>query len=203
MSTIAVFLALGGTSWAVARNSVGTRELKDDAVTSAKVRDGAIARRDLAADVAQAGPRGPRGAQGPAGPVGPSEVVQVRRVAGVGIPSQGGRSVLLASLTLDPGAWSIEAQTTVRYDPSSPGSEWFTCRLETAAGTDVGSGMMRVGTDAYAAVAGVVSARGATTLPTSTLITFICSHPSPIALPDAEATATVVMATRVGAVHDR
>lgn len=72
MSTIAVFVALGGTSWAVARNSVGNRELKNGAVTSAKVRDGTLTSKDLAPGTALArGQRGPAGPSGPIGPVGP------------------------------------------------------------------------------------------------------------------------------------
>jgi hypothetical protein len=69
MSTIAVFLALGGTSYAVARNSIGNRELKRDAVTSAKVKNRSLTASDLALS-ARGGPRGPRGLQGPAGPPG-------------------------------------------------------------------------------------------------------------------------------------
>lgn len=72
MSTIAVFLALGGTSYAVARNSVGTPQLKNNAVTSAKVRDGALQAQDFAAGALLRGPRGPAGPQGQAGPAGPS-----------------------------------------------------------------------------------------------------------------------------------
>jgi hypothetical protein len=66
MSTIAVFIALGGTSYAVARNSIGTTQLKNNAVTSAKVRNGSLKRGDLASS-ARVGERGPRGPQGPAG----------------------------------------------------------------------------------------------------------------------------------------
>lgn len=69
MSTIAVFLALGGTSYAVARNSIGERELKDSAVTSRKVRDGALQTQDLAPGVLTKGARGPRGPEGPPGPL--------------------------------------------------------------------------------------------------------------------------------------
>ncbi len=75
MSTIAVFLALGGTSYAVARNSVGTRQLKSSAVTSGKIRNGTIQRKDMS-PVARVGTRGPRGAvgiQGAAGARGPSD----------------------------------------------------------------------------------------------------------------------------------
>ncbi len=72
MSTIAVFIALGGTSYAVARNSIGTRELKTGAVTSAKVKDGSLAAKDLSASALKRGPRGPAGPSGSLGPLGPA-----------------------------------------------------------------------------------------------------------------------------------
>ena len=70
MSTIAVFIALGGTSYAVARNSVGNAQLRKNAVTSAKVKDRSLRTSDLATS-ARVGQRGPRGLQGPSGPPGP------------------------------------------------------------------------------------------------------------------------------------
>ena len=69
MSTIAVFIALGGTSYAVARNSIGTAQLKSNAVTSAKIKNGTVATGDLAPS-ARGGQRGPRGPQGPPGTSG-------------------------------------------------------------------------------------------------------------------------------------
>lgn len=69
MSTIAVFLALGGTSYAVARNSVGTAQLRNSAVTSEKIRNATIQRKDLSA-AARVGSRGPRGALGAPGAAG-------------------------------------------------------------------------------------------------------------------------------------
>lgn len=74
ISLIALFVALGGTSYAVVKlpaKSVGGRELKNNAVTSAKVRPRSIARSDLA-PTARLGLRGPRGTTGPAGPAGAS-----------------------------------------------------------------------------------------------------------------------------------
>jgi hypothetical protein len=72
ISLIALFVALGGTSYAVIKlpaKSVGNRELKSNAVTSAKIRARAIARSDLS-PAARVGSRGPRGATGPAGTSG-------------------------------------------------------------------------------------------------------------------------------------
>lgn len=73
MSTVAAFIALGGTSYAVTKlpkESVGERELKSNAVTSEKLRDGTVKPADLAPGTAITGPRGPRGAEGPAGRAG-------------------------------------------------------------------------------------------------------------------------------------
>jgi hypothetical protein len=63
-ATIALVLALGGTSYAVTalpRDSVGTAQLKAHAVTKSK----------LAPGVRTVGPRGPQGPQGFIGPAGP------------------------------------------------------------------------------------------------------------------------------------
>ena len=63
VALLALFVALGGTSYAAVklpRNSVGTVQIKNKAVTRTK-----IARKTLASL------RGPRGAQGPAGAQGP------------------------------------------------------------------------------------------------------------------------------------
>lgn len=75
MSTIGVFIALGGTSYAVARNSIGTPQLRDNAVTSAKVRNGALTAKDLAASVLGSVARGPRGPEGPTGLIGPTGAI--------------------------------------------------------------------------------------------------------------------------------
>jgi hypothetical protein len=73
VASIALLVALSGTSIAAVANvplfSVGTPQLKSNAVISAKVKNRSL----LAVDFKQGQlPRGPRGAQGPAGPSGPS-----------------------------------------------------------------------------------------------------------------------------------
>jgi hypothetical protein len=83
MATVAAFVALGGTSYAVVslpRNSVGSRqirsgavggsELKARSVQSKHIRDRSIALRDLSLG-ARSALRGAQGAQGPQGPQGP------------------------------------------------------------------------------------------------------------------------------------
>jgi hypothetical protein len=79
ISLIALFVALGGTSYAVIRlpaKSVGNRELKSNAVTSSKIRAQSIARSDLSAS-ARVGSRGPRGPAGPAGAPASADSVKV------------------------------------------------------------------------------------------------------------------------------
>jgi len=90
ISVVALFIALGGTSYAavtLARNSVGTPQLKNAAVTSAKladgavtaskVKDGSLTAKDFAAGTlltgppGDDGPPGQDGAPGDPGPQGP------------------------------------------------------------------------------------------------------------------------------------
>lgn len=78
MSTAALVVALGGTSYAAA--TIGTNDIKNGAVTSPKItdgtirsidiRDGGIFARDLAPGVAGPGPAGPQGPVGPQGAPG-------------------------------------------------------------------------------------------------------------------------------------
>jgi len=75
-ATLAVFLSLGGVSYAAVelpRNSVGTPQLRDGAVDSAKIKDGALQYEDFGFGQVPAGlegPRGPKGARGATGPKG-------------------------------------------------------------------------------------------------------------------------------------
>jgi hypothetical protein len=84
ISCLALTVALGGTSYAtvlaVPKNSIGTAQLKNSAVTSAKVKNKSLLRADFATGQIPAGPVGPAGPAGAVGPAGPPGVSGVERV---------------------------------------------------------------------------------------------------------------------------
>ena len=73
MASIAVFVALGGSSYAAVtlkNNSVRGKHIAPNAVTSPKVKDGSLLRSDFAANQLPAGSQGPQGPEGTRGPEG-------------------------------------------------------------------------------------------------------------------------------------
>jgi hypothetical protein len=73
VASIALAVALGGTGYAalvLPANSVGTKQLKPNAVTSAKILNGTILAADIKAGQIPAGPTGPTGSTGPTGATG-------------------------------------------------------------------------------------------------------------------------------------
>ncbi len=86
VACLALLVSLGGTSVAavnqLARNSVGTAQLKagavtnpkiaNNAVTAAKIRNNSLTRVDFAPGQLPAGPTGPQGPAGPTGAAGPA-----------------------------------------------------------------------------------------------------------------------------------
>jgi hypothetical protein len=73
VACVALAVALAGTGYAATvlpRNSVGTAQLRNSAVTSLKVKDYSLLRKDFKRGQVPAGPSGPRGVAGPAGPAG-------------------------------------------------------------------------------------------------------------------------------------
>ena len=81
VACVALFLALGGTSYAVTqlpRNSVGTAQLKANAVTGAKVRAGSLDATDFRAGSLPAGAQGERGPAGPQGDPGTASAYAAR-----------------------------------------------------------------------------------------------------------------------------
>src|SRR5436305_14706828 len=73
VSLLALFIALGGASWAAVTlpsHSVGTRQLQHDAVTSPKVRNHSLLAEDFKNGELPAGRPGPTGPAGTAGAKG-------------------------------------------------------------------------------------------------------------------------------------
>jgi hypothetical protein len=79
IATLALFLALGGGAAYAAshlgKGSVGAKQLKRNAVTAAKVRDGSLLARDFKAGELPRGERGAVGERGPQGAPGATSVV--------------------------------------------------------------------------------------------------------------------------------
>jgi hypothetical protein len=72
VALLALFVALGGGAYAAMKvkpNSVGTKQLKDNAVTGDKVKDGSLKSGDFGAGQLPEGQKGDKGEQGPPGPV--------------------------------------------------------------------------------------------------------------------------------------
>ncbi len=115
VATLALFVALGGVSYAalqLPKNSVGTKQLKKNAVTSQKIAKGAVTKAKLGADAKAAlrgvpGPKGDPGPMGDPGAPGPSEALTAST------PDEslvdGGDPTQLASLALPTGQWILFA----------------------------------------------------------------------------------------------
>lgn len=78
LGAVALFIVLGGTSYAVATGSIDSREIKDNSVRGKDIRNGTVSGTDienssLLSEDFRAGelPAGPAGARGPEGPQGP------------------------------------------------------------------------------------------------------------------------------------
>ena len=85
ISVIALFVALSGASYAAIKlpiNAVGTAQIKKDAVTSAKVKDGSLLAGDFKAGQLPAGAKGEAGVKGDTGAAGASGVTAANGTSG-------------------------------------------------------------------------------------------------------------------------
>lgn len=101
MSSIAVFLVLGGaTAFALSlpKNSVGTKQLKNNAVTGPKVKNGSLEAVDFKAGQLPAGPKGERGEPGAPGEPGTAFAFAYVN-AGNEVTSANSKNVTNANLT--------------------------------------------------------------------------------------------------------
>lgn len=91
IATIALFLALGGASYAAIKlpaNSVGSKQIKNGAVSSTDIKNHSIKAGDFKGGL-PSGPRGPRGPQGQPGPAAAKYWAQIK---GGATPTVGGSS---------------------------------------------------------------------------------------------------------------
>ncbi len=142
VACLALAVALSGSavaaSVALAPNSVGTAQLKNNAVTTTKVKNGTLLKADFKAGQIPAGPAGPAGAPGPAGaagaagatgPAGPSDAFSRFLDGSIAIPAA---LTTLTNLSIpQAGKYVIWSKAFVT---GTAGTSDVTCRL--VAGTD-------------------------------------------------------------------
>lgn len=106
VASLALFIALGGTSYAVIklpRNSVGSREVKNGSLQRIDLASGAQGRGVRGAR----GPEGPTGAPGAAGARGPSDIVSAHR-ENIPMASTGSaKTVDVVTVNVPAGAWWV------------------------------------------------------------------------------------------------
>ena len=119
MATAAMFIALGGTSYAAVK--ITGAEVRDGTLTGRDVRNGSLSGRDVrngslrAADIARGQiPSGPRGPQGVAGPTGGK--------GDKGDPGPGGRWLLIdetGSIEQQSGGFTVISKPGINGQPAS------------------------------------------------------------------------------------
>src|SRR4051812_36764296 len=138
VALLALFIALGGTSYAAVRlpaKSVGTKQLKSNAVTSAKVKNSSLKAKDFAPGEIPSGPAGPAGLQGGVGPQGPRGQEGARGPSDAysaffgtsGVPGAAATVFTLADLDLGAGDYVVYANSVVRNH--GDGERSYTCYL--------------------------------------------------------------------------
>ena len=142
VALIALFVALGGTSYATVSaafppNSVGTKQIKDNSVTRAKithesitsvlVKDGGLLAKDFATGQLPSGPTGPAGPVGPQGPKGDKGDTGATGVVGTIVVRT--RSVTIAAGSVGAGAGAGEYEHVI-----AAGADWKLAKGETGAG---------------------------------------------------------------------
>lgn len=105
VALLALFVALGGSSYAaltLPKGSVGTKQIKNDAVTSKKVKNNSLSVGDFRASQRSRlrGPRGFQGPQGSQGPKGPQ-----------GEPGRSALATLRSGETLE-GGFALDTQAS-------------------------------------------------------------------------------------------
>jgi hypothetical protein len=159
VACIALILSLTGTAVAtvttVGRNSVGTPQLKNNAVTTKKVKNGSLLRADFKAGQVPAGARGATGATGatgaagpagPQGPIGPSNAVFSQ--SATNILTWTTTVAVVQSLNLPAGKWVVISKVLGNSNDGAIDAS-IDCTLNAGATViDDGFDNARVGTSA-------------------------------------------------------
>lgn len=140
LAGVALLVALGGTAFAAGvlpAGSVGTAQLKDNAVVSSKVKQHSLLSSDFKAGQLPSGERGPAGLQGPAGPAGATGATGATGAAGPQGPA-GDRG---------PAGFSSLVYVTRSFGPYPAGTQ-YGGEAPCATGQHaVGGGVIGVGSD--------------------------------------------------------
>jgi hypothetical protein len=151
LAYLALFVALGGTSYAVARlpaNSVGAEQIRRNAVRSSDVKNFALLAKDFKRGQLPRGARGPKGDRGPkgepgargsAGPAGPRGQRGPSDVFGaaffpLSIGSTETTVFSLADIELPAGSYVLRANAYVRNGVDA--QQGLTCAIGTPGLTD-------------------------------------------------------------------
>ena len=156
VATLALFLALGGVGYAATSlpaNSVGSAQLKPDAVTGAKVKNGSLRSADFKKGQLPKGAKGATGATGPAGPAGVAGPAGAPGAAGTAL----GYALVKADGTLDATRSSANITAAMVTNASASASCFhdlpFTVK-NTIATAQYDGGLGTAGEMVQAAVAG-------------------------------------------------
>jgi len=129
IALIALFVALGGSAYAalnLPKNSVGARQLKRGAVTPPKLAHSTVKK--------LRGAKGRPGATGATGPAGPSDIY----AGGAAFGALGASYTEIASITVPPGEYLLEAKTTI-LDPEKEEHAIAECQIaaKVSGGPDI------------------------------------------------------------------
>ena len=169
---LALFIALGGSSYAalrLPRNSVGPKQIRSNAVTSPKVKNGSLLSRDFAAGQLPSGAQGPRGdtgsqgQKGDTGPRGPSDGYY-QGACTPAVTNTSDSAPCTATLHLPQGTYLVYGKGSGENDSAA---DQVTCLVHSPDSqnlSDYGHGYAATGKQATATVEGavVIGASGGT-----------------------------------------
>jgi hypothetical protein len=117
ISVVALFVALGGTSYAaltitgkdVKNSSLTGKDIKDNSLTSGDVRDRSLRLRDFRSGELSSGQRGPAGPAGPAGAAGAAgSAIAFARVSGSGdVDAGASKNIAAVASTVGDGIYCL------------------------------------------------------------------------------------------------